>query len=134
MRSGPCFRPSISTIPRSSFEPGKGATAVRFLSGREEYLADHFPRKPVLPLSLLLESLLQLGQRLLEGCDPPYVPIAVRKIKMKRFVEPGSSLVAKLRVKEQNADEALLKFFCELDGARVCAGEARYSTMFGKTR
>jgi len=116
------------------FEPGNQAAAVRTLSGSEAFLADHFPRKPVLPLSLLLESLLQLGQKLLEGCDRPYVPTAVRKIKMKRFVEPGSSLVAKLRVAEQNDDEALLKFFCELDGARICAGEAKYSTMLGKMR
>jgi len=117
-----------------SFEPGKQATAVRTLSGSEPYLADHFPRKPVLPLSLLLESLLQLGQELLQGGDTLYIPTGVRKIKMKRFVEPGSSLVARLRVAEQNAEEALLKFFCELDGVRICVGEAQYSTVLGKMR
>ena len=63
-------------------------------------MRDHFPRKPVLPLSLLLESLLQLGQKLLEDGGSRFVPTGARKVKMSRFVEPGSSLVAKVRVTE----------------------------------
>lgn len=117
-----------------SFDACKEATAVRALSGREEFLADHFQRKPVLPLSLLVESLLQLGQKLLEEGGSRYVPVAARKIKMNRFVEPGDSLVAKVRVAERGAESALLKFRCELDGARVCVGEAKYSTVPGKSR
>ena len=115
-----------------SFEPGYQAGAVRTLSGSEDFLADHFPHKPVLPLSLLLESLLQLGQKLLEGGDSRYFPTAARKVKMKRFVEPGSSLVAKIRVAEQDTEKALLRFHCELDGARICVGEARYSAIPGE--
>ncbi len=117
-----------------SFEPCKQAAAVRTLSGRETFLADHFPRKPVLPLSLLLESLLQLGQKLLNGGDSQFVPTRARKVKMKRFVEPGSSLVAKIRVAEHNAAKALLKFVCELDGARVCVGEAQYAAILREKR
>ena len=112
-----------------SLESGKEATAVRQVSGREAFLADHFPKKPVLPLSLLLESLLQLGQKLLvEDGGARFVPTGARKVKMTRFVEPGSSLVAKIRVVERSAQNALLKFRCEVDGGRVCVGEAKYST------
>jgi len=117
-----------------SFEHGEEATVVRSLSGHEPFLADHFPRKPVLPLSLLLESLLQLGQKLLEDGDSRYVPTGARKVKMNRFVEPGDALVAKIRVAEQTAENALLRFRCELDGARVCVGEAEYSTIPGERR
>jgi len=117
-----------------SFDSGKEATAVRTLTGREGFLADHFPRKPVLPLSLLLESLLQLGQKLLEDGDSRYVPTGARKVKMSRFVEPGSSLVAKVRVAERSAENALLKFRCEVDGGRVCVGEAEYSAVPGEGR
>jgi 3-hydroxymyristoyl/3-hydroxydecanoyl-(acyl carrier protein) dehydratase len=115
-----------------SFEGCKEATAVRTLSGEEAFLADHFPRKPVLPLSLLLESLLQLGQKLLEDGDSRYVPTGARKVKMSRFVEPGSALVAKVRVVERTADNALLRLRCEVDGSRVCVGQAEYSTVFGE--
>jgi 3-hydroxymyristoyl/3-hydroxydecanoyl-(acyl carrier protein) dehydratase len=115
-----------------SFEACREATAIRTLSGREELLADHFPRKPVLPLSLLLESLLQLGQKLLEDGGARYISSAARKVKMNRFVEPGDSLLAKVRVAERHDENALLKFRCELDGARVCVGEAEYSTVPGE--
>lgn len=117
-----------------SFEGCKEATAVRTLSGSEAFLRDHFPRKPVLPLSLLLESLLQLGQKLLEDGGSRYVPTRARKVKMSRFVEPGSSLVAKVQVTERSADNALMKFRCEVEGERVCVGEAEYSTVVGENR
>jgi len=115
-----------------SFEPGKEASVVRTLSGDETFLADHFPRKPVLPLSLLLESLLQLGQNLLDDGDTLYVPRGARKVKMNRFVEPGSSLVAKVHVVGRDRENALLRFLCEIDGARVCVGQAEYSAKPGE--
>jgi 3-hydroxymyristoyl/3-hydroxydecanoyl-(acyl carrier protein) dehydratase len=126
------FDPSFDEI--LSFDPGIQATAIRNLGGGEAYLADHFPNKPVLPLSLLLESLLQLGQNLIDDGDTPYVPTGVQKVKMNRFVEPACSLVAKVRVARRDTEEALLKFRCELDGARVCVGEASYSAILGEGR
>jgi 3-hydroxymyristoyl/3-hydroxydecanoyl-(acyl carrier protein) dehydratase len=117
-----------------AFQGGHEATAVRRLTGGETFLADHFPRKPVLPLSLLLESLLQLGQKLLGDAGTAYLPTAARKVKMGRFVEPGASLEAKVRVLERNAESAWLRFRCEVDGARVCVGEAEFSTAPGERR
>jgi 3-hydroxymyristoyl/3-hydroxydecanoyl-(acyl carrier protein) dehydratase len=117
-----------------SFEGCKEATAVRTLSGREAFLRDHFPRKPVLPLSLLLESVLQLGQKVLEDGGARYVPTRARKVKMSRFVEPGSSLVAKVQITDRNAENALLKFRCEVGGERVCVGQAEFSTVVGENR
>jgi len=117
-----------------SFESCKEATAVRTLSGSEAFLRDHFPRKPVLPLSLLLESLLRLGQKLLEDGGARCVPTGARKVKMSRFVEPGSPLVANIRVTERSPEKALLKFRCEVDGERVCVGQAEYSTVIGENR
>ena len=117
-----------------SFEGCKEATAVRTLSGSEAYLRDHFPRKPVLPLSLLLESLLQLGQKLLEDSGSRYVPTGARKVKMSRFVEPGSSFVAKVQVTERDAENVLMKFRCEVEGERVCVGQAEYRAVIGENR
>ena len=114
-----------------AFEAGKKVSAVRTLSGREEFLTDHFPKKPVLPLSLLLESLLRLGQQLLEDGGSRFLPTGVRKVKMNRFVEPGDSLLAKVWSVERGAESARLRFRCELDGARVCVGEAEYSATPG---
>lgn len=117
-----------------SFESCKEATAVRALSGSEAFLRDHFPRKPVLPLSLLLESMLQLGQELLEDSGFLYVPAGAQKVKMSRFVEPGSSLLAKVQVTERSAEKALMKFRCEVNGERVCVGQAEYRAFIGENR
>ena len=40
-------------------EPGKSITAVKAVSLSEEYLADHFPRFPVLPGVFMLEAMTQ---------------------------------------------------------------------------
>ena len=117
-----------------SFESCKEATAVRTLCGSEAFLRDHFPRKPVLPLSLLLESMLQLGQELLEDSGSLYVPAGAQKVKMSRFVEPGSSLLAKVQVTERSAEKALMKFRCEVNGERVCVGQAEYRAVIGENR
>jgi 3-hydroxymyristoyl/3-hydroxydecanoyl-(acyl carrier protein) dehydratase len=98
------------------------------------FLRDHFPRKPVLPLSLLLESLLRLGQELLADGGSEYFPTGARKVKMSRFVEPGRALVAKVKVSERSSERALLKFRCEVDGERACVGQAEYSTVIGGNR
>jgi 3-hydroxymyristoyl/3-hydroxydecanoyl-(acyl carrier protein) dehydratase len=126
----PPFDPSFDEV--LSMEPGEEATAVRVLTGGEAFLADHFPNKPVLPLSLLLESIFDLGHQLLG--DGALTPIAARKVKMSRFVEPGSRLVANLRVVERSDERAVLRFRCEVDGARACFGEAEFSLRVGGTK
>ena len=42
-----------------AIEPGKSITALKAVSLSEEYLADHFPRFPVLPGVMMLEALTQ---------------------------------------------------------------------------
>ena len=42
-----------------AIEPGKSITAIKTLTLSEEYLADHFPRFPVMPGVLMLEAMTQ---------------------------------------------------------------------------
>lgn len=42
-----------------AIDPGKTITAIKTLSLSEEYLADHFPRFPVMPGVLMLEAMTQ---------------------------------------------------------------------------
>ena len=83
------FRLNRASTRCSRWSPARRPRRFATLTGREAFLADHFPRKPVLPLSLLLESLLQLGGKLLDDGGPPFAPTGARKVKMNRFVEPG---------------------------------------------
>lgn len=106
---------------------GKFITAQKQVSLSAPYFSDHFPHKPVLPLTLLLQAKLALAARFLaqsfdDGCD--FKPVTVRKIKMSDFVQPGDCVVTHLQLKEKTADHAIIQYRTELHGKRVCMAEA----------
>jgi 3-hydroxymyristoyl/3-hydroxydecanoyl-(acyl carrier protein) dehydratase len=84
-------------------EPGRSITAVKAVTLSEEYLADHFPRFPVLPGVLMLEAMTQAAAwtiRLGEDFAHSIVVLrAARNVKYGDFVEPGKTLTV-------TADEA----------------------------
>ena len=48
-------------------EPGKTLTAVKLLALGEEYLADHFPKCPVMPGVLMLQAVVEAASWLWRG-------------------------------------------------------------------
>jgi 3-hydroxymyristoyl/3-hydroxydecanoyl-(acyl carrier protein) dehydratase len=142
----PRTAPAGSTIPADvpepvlfdeivDWNPGREAVAVKHIAEHWAFFEDHFPRRRMFPLSLLLESLLQLGQRLLDenpATGPGLRPVRVRNMKMSRFVEPGQSLTARVRVDRRTDDLARLRFRCEVEAERVCIGQAEYATVSGE--
>lgn len=103
-------------------EPGLSLTAEKCISRAAAYFPDHFPNKPVLPMTVLLESKLNLAQTFLSyaGFEKSYKIIELRKIKMNDFVYPGDVVVSTVKVKEQNAEQLTLSYRSEVDGKRVC--------------
>jgi 3-hydroxymyristoyl/3-hydroxydecanoyl-(acyl carrier protein) dehydratase len=115
-----------------SWQAGQGAAASTRVSDEWTFFDDHFPRKRVLPLSMLVQGLLGFGERVLAG--DPFVPTEaslrpkrLRNVKMSQFVEPGQTVVAKAKVKEKTDAQARLTFRCEVDGKRVCIAEIDYA-------
>lgn len=108
-----------------SMEPGVQLSAAKFISRSAAYFPDHFPRKPVLPMTVLLECKLNLAKEFLKhshfGND--YIVAELRRIKMNDFVRPGDIVVCHLTVKENNEQELVLSFRSEVDGKRVCVLE-----------
>jgi 3-hydroxymyristoyl/3-hydroxydecanoyl-(acyl carrier protein) dehydratase len=109
-----------------SWEGGTEASALRRIPVEAPFFADHFPRKAVYPMSLLLSSLLELGRDLVSEDGAELRPVRARNVKMSRFVEPGAELTATGKVVERDPESARLRFRCEVGGARVCVGEAEY--------
>ncbi len=115
-----------------SWEAGQEAAASTRISDEWTFFDDHFPRKRVLPLSMLVQGILGLGERLLAG-QPPAPPEGslrpkrLRNVKMSQFVEPGQTVVAMAKVKEKTDAQARLSFRCEVDGKRVCIAEIDFA-------
>ncbi len=77
-------------------EGGRRIVAQKCLSLAEEYLADHFPRFPVLPGVLMLEALVQASAWLVRAALD-FAPALVllkeaRNVTYKSFLAPGQIL------------------------------------------
>jgi 3-hydroxyacyl-[acyl-carrier-protein] dehydratase len=96
-----------------SVDPGKSITAIKTLSLAEEYLADHFPRFPVMPGVLMLESMTQAAAwtvRLGEDFAHSMVVLrAARNVKYGDFVEPGRVLTVTAQVLSQDEKTTTIK-------------------------
>jgi 3-hydroxymyristoyl/3-hydroxydecanoyl-(acyl carrier protein) dehydratase len=103
-------------------EPGVSLVAEKRVTRAAPYLPDHFPLKPVLPMTVLLECKLNLAREFLAraGYSVDYRVSELRKIKMNEFVLPGDVLVCAVTVKRQTEDELILTYRSEVAGKRVC--------------
>jgi len=117
-----------------ALEPGKQIRMVKNLTLAEEYLADHFPRFPVMPGVLMLQTLVESASwlvRLTE--DYRHSVIALREVKNVKygsFMEPGKSLVTTVEWIEEESPRALATF----KGKGEMDGQATVSARFTLTR
>src|SRR5436305_6133988 len=114
-------------------QPGKKIRMVKNLTLAEEYLADHFPRFPVMPGVLMLQTLVESAAWLLRLTDDfRHSVIALREVKNVKygtFMEPGRSLVVTVELAERSdAPEVTFKGKGEMEG------QATVSARFTVTR
>lgn len=105
-----------------AYEPGVSMMAEKRITRAASYFPDHFPNKPVLPMTVLLECQLNLAKKFIAraGYDKAYQVSELRKIKMNEFVQPGDVVICHVKVKQQTEQELILSYRCEVDGKRVC--------------
>lgn len=106
-------------------EPGVRLGAVKLITRAAPYFPDHFPHKPVLPLTVLLECKMNLAKEFLNyaGLQDIYRVHVLRRIKMSDFVYPGDEVHCMMTVKHQDADEMVLQCRSEVAGKRICVLE-----------
>jgi 3-hydroxyacyl-[acyl-carrier-protein] dehydratase len=107
-------------------EPGVKITTVKCLSMGEEYLADHFPRFPVMPGVLMLQSLTDASALLIGVTeDFKYSLITLkeaRNIKFADFVQPGRVLTVTSEVHKLGERDVEFKVQGTLDGHTAVSG------------
>jgi 3-hydroxyacyl-[acyl-carrier-protein] dehydratase len=94
-------------------EPGANIKAVKSLSLAEEYLADHFPRFPVMPGVLMLEAMTQAGAWLVRASEDFGHSMVVlkeaRNVKYSNFVAPGQTLTVTAEIIGHDDRETKIK-------------------------
>ena len=96
---------------------GKKNIAIDF-----PFFADHFSRKPVFPMSLLLESKISLMHDFLFNMleyTPQIQFIRFTNVKMYRFITPGETVVITLQCQEKNKHCCRLQFLTEVANERA---------------
>jgi 3-hydroxyacyl-[acyl-carrier-protein] dehydratase len=94
-------------------ESGRYLRGCKHLALGEEYLADHFPRFPVMPGVLMLHSLVEAGAwlwRATTGYRHPVVVLrAAKNVKYGSFMRPGRRLDVAVDLVSQAGDTATFK-------------------------
>ncbi len=105
-----------------SSEAGVSLVAEKRVTTAAPYLPDHFPKKPVLPMTVLLECKLNLAREFIAraGYSVNYSISELRKIKMNEFVHPGDVIECCVTVKRHSEDELILSYRSTVAGKRVC--------------
>lgn len=107
-------------------EPGVSAVGLKNVAMAEEYFADHFPERPVMPGALILEALVQLADWVIrDASDFAHLGMACGfdRIKFRRMVRPGDQL--RLEVKLAGSDGAQHEFAAKAFNAGELSASAR---------
>lgn len=109
-----------------SLEKGVSITTVKGLSLSEEYLQDHFPRFPIMPGVLMVESMFQASMWLVRASDEfKFSKIAMKEaksVKFQGFVQPGDSLVVTAEIKSKKDNLTTLKVTGTINGKPATGG------------
>jgi 3-hydroxymyristoyl/3-hydroxydecanoyl-(acyl carrier protein) dehydratase len=124
--SSPCTLIAYDNI--IEWQPGQQVIAEKHIPADAPYFSEHFPRKPVLPLTMLLSANLSLAQQwLVEWLTPApteqLVPYLLRKVKMRDFISPNTMFTTVIRLKSQQDQQFVLQLVNKVAGKPICGLE-----------
>jgi 3-hydroxyacyl-[acyl-carrier-protein] dehydratase len=93
-------------------QPGRHALATKAISIGDEFLPDHYSRRPLMPATLVLESLAQVGGWLYivsEGFGIQCVLGMVEGVRIHRPVPVGDTLLLEVWLEYRHRDGATLR-------------------------
>jgi 3-hydroxymyristoyl/3-hydroxydecanoyl-(acyl carrier protein) dehydratase len=108
-------------------EPGRSASARLAVPADAPFFLDHFPRRPVLPGTLLLDCLTRLAAGIVAEANPGSRPIVrkVSDVKLRAFTEPGASLELRASLESMENDTMSVTLEARAPGQKRPIGGAR---------
>ena len=101
-------------------EPGKSIVATKSLAMSEEYLRDHFPKFPVMPGVLMIESMTQASAWLVRVTENFAHSVVVlketKRVKFGKFLQPGQTMVVTSSIVSDSESETVLDAQGSIDG------------------
>ncbi|HUH93261.1 MAG TPA: hypothetical protein VL742_08970 [Casimicrobiaceae bacterium] len=102
-------------------EPGRSARALLSVPEAAPFFADHFPRRPVFPATLLLDSQIRLALDLARAAVGSAGLVARRMthVKMRSFIAPGSAVTLGAELAAPNDFSDAVRLSAAIDGRTV---------------
>jgi 3-hydroxyacyl-[acyl-carrier-protein] dehydratase len=95
------------------WEAGKSLRARKFLALGEEYLADHFPKFPIMPGVLMLQACVETASWLWRVTTDYQHPVIVlrelKSVKYGTFMQPGRRMDLTAELTKQDGDLAVFR-------------------------
>jgi 3-hydroxyacyl-[acyl-carrier-protein] dehydratase len=115
-------------------EPPELATGVKCVSLADDVFVDHFPGHPIMPGSLILEALAQLGGVLIEAAmrqrgrdDLHALLVMVDRARFRRMARPGDRLELEARALRVGEDGGRVQASATVEGAVAAEAELGYA-------
>jgi 3-hydroxymyristoyl/3-hydroxydecanoyl-(acyl carrier protein) dehydratase len=124
--------PTITPQP-DSYTPNQPLHAtLEVPPAASPFFADHFPRNPVFPGTLLVHANLQLGQHLANQLTPPANQPAwqiqsISGVKLRSFTSPGTTLQLEATTTTLSPNSLTLKITTRNQRRTVCAAMVEFT-------
>jgi 3-hydroxyacyl-[acyl-carrier-protein] dehydratase len=114
----------VSVIERAA---GERLRAELRVPERAPFFGDHFPRRPVFPGTLLLDTQIELAVALAREAAPlrgarALAASRVTDVKMRAFIPPGQVLELRLELQSATAEGATIGMVARANGKPVATG------------
>jgi 3-hydroxymyristoyl/3-hydroxydecanoyl-(acyl carrier protein) dehydratase len=106
---------------------GRWASARLDVPADAPFFADHFPRRPVLPGTLLLDCMTRLAADVFAAARPGRTPFVrkVSDVKLRAFTEPGATLELRATLESTENDTMTATLEARAEGQKRPVGGAR---------
>lgn len=112
-------------------ESGKRAVGLKNVTANEEFFNGHFPDYPVMPGVLIIEAMAQVGAVALLSMEEYKGKIAffagIEKVKFRKQVRPGDSLVMEVDVLSIRRGIGKAKALAKVDNEVACEAEIMFA-------